>query len=47
MIALNKVDRCYDWDSKSYVAFKDSFEKQKEHTKSEFWDRYLLLVHEM
>eukprot|EP00392_Amoebophrya_sp_AT5.2_P008897 g8925.t1 len=40
VIALNKVDRLYDWDSKSYVAFKGSFEGQPKHTQSEFWDRF-------
>ena len=40
VIALNKVDRLYDWKSEDYVAFKGSFDSQPEHTKSEFWDRW-------
>ncbi|CAD7974055.1 unnamed protein product [Amoebophrya sp. A25] len=40
VIALNKVDRLFEWDSKEYVAFKSSFEKQPENTKSEFRDRF-------
>ena len=39
IIALNKIDRCYEWKSEQYRNFRDSLEVQKDHTLNEFQDR--------
>ena len=36
IIALNKIDRCYEWKSEQYRNFRDSLAVQKDHTKNEF-----------
>lgn len=39
IIALNKVDRCYKWDSQDYVAFQESYKGQPDFVKGEFQDK--------
>ena len=39
IIALNKIDRCYEWKSEQYRNFRDSLEVQVHHTVNEFQDR--------
>lgn len=39
IIALNKVDRCYQWKSEEYRNFRDAIEKQETHTVAEYEDR--------
>ena len=39
IIALNKIDRCYEWKSVQYRNFRDSLEVQVHHTVNEFQDR--------
>jgi len=39
IVALNKIDRCYEWKSKPYNSFRDSLNKQKGDTRGEFRDR--------
>ncbi|CAG8842978.1 18268_t:CDS:2, partial [Racocetra persica] len=39
IVALNKVDRIYDWKPIADNAFQDSLEKQSESAKREFMDR--------
>jgi len=39
IIALNKIDRCYEWKAKEYNAIQDSLENQGSFTKNEFQDR--------
>lgn len=39
IIALNKIDRCFEWKSKEYNAVRSSFEMQMPHTMNEFKDR--------
>ena len=36
IIALNKIDRCYEWKSEQYRNFRDSFAVQVDHTVNEF-----------
>jgi len=36
IIALNKIDRCYEWKSEEYNAVQDSLDKQTSFTKNEF-----------
>lgn len=39
LIALNKIDRLFDWKAKEWSAFQATFNTQKDHTKYEFRDR--------
>ena len=39
IVALNKIDRLYDWDSTPNNSFRDSFAKQKKPVKAEFESR--------
>lgn len=39
VIALNKVDRLYRWQTNPWEPFHKTFEKQQKDTQSEFWDR--------
>ena len=39
IIALNKIDRMYDWKAQTNAAARDSLAAQKQHSKSEFEDR--------
>ena len=39
VVALNKIDRCYEWKSKEFNNIQDSLAMQEEHTKNEFEDR--------
>lgn len=45
IIALNKIDRIYNWKSKNYRHWKDAFEDQSENTKKEFFNylNYIIL----
>lgn len=40
LIALNKVDRIYQWKSTEWGAFRDSYEKQKKNQTKEFKERF-------
>jgi translation initiation factor 5B len=39
IVALNKVDRCFEWDHKEYRNIQDSLDVQQKHTYDEFRDR--------
>lgn len=39
IIALNKIDRCYEWKSEEYRNVRDSLDVQATHTLKEFDDR--------
>lgn len=39
IVALNKVDRLYDWKPRPNAAFRDSFKLQPEYTQAEFQGR--------
>ena len=39
IIALNKIDRMYDWKAQANAAARDSLADQKQHSRSEFEDR--------
>jgi len=39
VVALNKVDRLYDWQAEPWRPFRDSLAAQGEHVRSEFEDR--------
>uniref|UniRef100_A0A7S0PNH4 Eukaryotic translation initiation factor 5B n=1 Tax=Micromonas pusilla TaxID=38833 RepID=A0A7S0PNH4_MICPS len=39
IIALNKIDRMYDWKAQTNAAARDSLADQKQHSRSEFEDR--------
>ena len=39
IVALNKVDRCYDWQPMENAPIRDSLAQQKEHVISEFRTR--------
>lgn len=39
IVALNKIDRCYEWKSTEFQNARDSLEKQLGHTLSHFDDR--------
>lgn len=39
VVALNKIDRLFDWDTTPYNSFRDSFEKQSKAVQSEFYTR--------
>lgn len=39
VVALNKVDRCYDWETLPDMEIRDALEQQKPNTRSEFQDR--------
>ncbi|ODV63116.1 translation initiation factor eIF5B [Ascoidea rubescens DSM 1968] len=40
IVALNKIDRLYDWQTIPNNSFRDSFSKQKHTVQQEFDDRY-------
>lgn len=40
IVALNKIDRLYDWESVPNNSFRDSYAKQKASVQSEFQSRY-------
>ena len=40
IVALNKIDRLYDWQSTPNNSFRDSFAKQSRAVQQEFEDRY-------
>jgi translation initiation factor 5B len=39
VVALNKVDRLYDWKEKPWAPFRESLAAQAEHVRNEFADR--------
>jgi translation initiation factor 5B len=39
IIALNKIDRCYEWKSVEYRNVRDSLDDQQHNTMQEFKDR--------
>ena len=39
IVALNKIDRCYGWNSSSNQPFRDTLAKQPQHTQDEFHRR--------
>ena len=39
VVALNKVDRLYDWKSRPNAAFRDTLKLQPQHTQDEFYTR--------
>ena len=39
IVALNKIDRIYEWKPVEYNGVQDSLNQQKEHCKKEFRDR--------
>ncbi|EDR30026.1 eukaryotic translation initiation factor 5B, putative [Entamoeba dispar SAW760] len=39
VVALNKIDRCYQWKETDGMPFKETFAKQNEDTKQEFENR--------
>lgn len=39
IIALNKIDRCYEWKSAEYRNVRDSLDEQQHNTLQEFNDR--------
>jgi translation initiation factor 5B len=39
IVALNKIDRCYDWQSSPNGSFIDNYDRQPAHVKNEFEDR--------
>ena len=39
IVALNKIDRCYQWKPIEYNNVQDSLANQEEGTKNEFKDR--------
>lgn len=40
VVALNKIDRLYDWKVFPNNSFRDSFERQTKSVQAEFWNRY-------
>lgn len=40
VVALNKIDRCYDWVTSENECVRNSLEKQPENTKQEFKSRF-------
>lgn len=40
IVALNKIDRLYDWELTPNNSFRDSFAAQTASVQSEFWNRY-------
>eukprot|EP00972_Heterocapsa_arctica_P086178 12703004-Heterocapsa_arctica.AAC.1 len=40
IIALNKIDRCYQWQSKHYTAVKEALDRQEQCTTDEFEKLY-------
>ena len=44
IVALNKVDRLYDWKSHSYATFRTSLRQQPEHTQEEFRSRLNMTI---
>lgn len=40
VVALNKIDRLYDWKPYPNSSFRSSFEKQGKSVQAEFWNRY-------
>ena len=39
VVALNKIDRLYDWKSRPNAAFRDTLKLQPQHTQDEFYTR--------
>lgn len=39
IVALNKIDRCYQWKAEEYRNFRDAIAKQQDHTVKEYEDR--------
>eukprot|EP01065_Artemidia_motanka_P035286 TRINITY_DN431_c0_g1_i1.p1 TRINITY_DN431_c0_g1~~TRINITY_DN431_c0_g1_i1.p1 ORF type:complete len:841 (+),score=365.96 TRINITY_DN431_c0_g1_i1:77-2599(+) len=39
VVALNKIDRCYDWEPREHQPFQESFVSQKSHVQQEFQGR--------
>lgn len=39
IVALNKVDRIYNWKPNEFMNFRDTLETQKDNCKTEFQDR--------
>ncbi|KAG4302787.1 hypothetical protein PCK1_000947 [Pneumocystis canis] len=44
IVALNKIDRIYGWNSTPNAAFQESLSKQKKIVEREFHDRYMKIV---
>lgn len=44
IVALNKIDRIYGWDSIPDNPFQESLSKQKKHVQREYYDRYTKIV---
>lgn len=40
IVALNKIDRLYDWESTPNNSFRDSFSRQSKSVQNEFYSRY-------
>lgn len=40
VVALNKIDRLYDWKPYPNTSFRSSFDKQAKSVQAEFWNRY-------
>lgn len=40
IVALNKIDRLYDWESSPNNSFRDSFAKQNKSVQGEFFNRF-------
>jgi translation initiation factor 5B len=40
IVALNKIDRLYDWKVFPNNSFRDSFDRQSKSVQAEFWNRY-------
>ena len=47
VIALNKIDRCYEWKSEKFVSSYLSLNKQQQHTQSDFYNRYNKVITEL
>lgn len=39
VVALNKIDRCYDWKMTPFNNVRDALDQQASHTQAEFYDR--------
>jgi len=44
VIAMNKIDVCYNWNSKSYTSIKDALGRQEQDTMDDFNNRYQRVV---
>lgn len=40
VVALNKIDRLYDWKTHPNASFRNTFDKQSKSVQGEFWNRY-------